>query len=263
MGADPLIQIEISCGIALIRLNYPATLNALTFEMIDQFRAALDAAERQARAMVLIGNGKGFCSGANLGSGMSYPTECVEDQDCGEPLETHLHPLMSRLRMLRIPWLSAVHGAAAGGGASLALAADMVIAAESAVFVQAFAKIGLVPDAGAFHLLVRTIGRVRANELMLLGGRLPAAQALEWGLVNRVVADEKLLDTAMDLADRLACGPASLATIRRLSWMALDNEFSSMLWMEREAQRESGRTEDFREGVDAFLGKREPRFGGR
>ncbi|MEE4451024.1 enoyl-CoA hydratase-related protein [Novosphingobium resinovorum] len=262
MPEQPLVELEIAGKVAQVRFNRPQALNALNFAMIDAMAAALDEAERQARVLVLSGNGRAFCSGADLSGGFACPAECDEEQDCGAPLETHLNPLMARLRALHIPWISAVHGAAAGGGAALGLAGDMVLATEDAQFVMAFARIGLVPDSGIFHMLVRTIGRVRANEMMLLGGRFGGEQALEWGLVNRVVPGERLMAEALELAQRIAEGPASLATIRKLSWSALDEDFAAMLRVEREAQRDSGRTQDFREGVCAFLEKRPPRFTG-
>ncbi|AOR80565.1 enoyl-CoA hydratase-related protein [Novosphingobium resinovorum] len=256
------IELEITGKVAQIRLNRPEALNALNFAMIEAMQAALDEAEARARVLVVSGNGRAFCSGADLSGGFTYPTEREEEQDCGAPLETHLNPLMARLRALRITWISALQGAAAGGGAALGLAGDMVLAAEDAQFIMAFARIGLVPDSGIFHMLVRTIGRVRANEMMLLGGRFGAGQALEWGLVNRVVPGERLMAEALELAQRIAEGPASLSAIRRLSWSALDEDFAAMLRAEREAQRDSGRTQDFGEGVRAFLEKRLPRFTG-
>lgn len=257
-----LVEYEAHGTVALLRLNHPQTLNALTGTMVDQLHAALDRAEASARAMVLAANGRAFCSGANLAGGMGETPVEGELPDAGAPLETHLNPLMARLRGLSIPWIGAVQGAAAGGGAALALAGDLVVAAEDAQIIMAFARIGLVPDCGAFHMMVRTLGRVRANEVMLLGGRIDAAQALAWGLVNRVVPAAGLIEEALALAGRLAEGPASLATIRRLSWQAQDADFAAMLQAEREAQRESGRTQDFAEGVAAFLEKRPARFSG-
>lgn len=256
------VELEIIGKVAQIRLDRPEALNALNFVIINALQAALDEAETRARVLVVSGNGRAFCSGADLSGGFAHPAGPGEQQDCGAPLETHLNPLMARLRSLQIPWISAVHGAAAGGGAALGLAGDMVLAAEDAQFIMAFARIGLVPDSGIFHMLVRTIGRVRANEMMLLGGRFGAGQALEWGLVNRVVPGERLMVEALKLAQQIAEGPASLSAIRNLSWSALDEDFAAMLRTEREAQRDSGRTQDFREGVRAFLEKRPPRFTG-
>jgi 2-(1,2-epoxy-1,2-dihydrophenyl)acetyl-CoA isomerase len=156
-----------------------------------------------------------------------------------------------------------VRGAAAGIGCSIALMGDIIIASENAYFLQAFAGIGLVPDGGAAFLLTRAIGRTRAMELMLLGERLPVGTALDWGLVNRVVADAELDEAALAMARRLAAGPAALATIRRATWAALELDFAGQLAAEVRDQSAMGETADFREGVTAFAMKRAPRFTGR
>ncbi|WP_425229989.1 enoyl-CoA hydratase-related protein [Sphingomonas sp.] len=247
--------------VAIVRLNDPTSLNALTLEMIDSFAHALDDVEDRARAMVLTGTGRAFCSGANLVGGLGEPVEPTLF-DAGAVLEARINPLMARLRDLAVPWITAVNGAAAGAGASLALAGDMIVASESAFFLQAFARIGLVPDAGSTHMLVRTLGRPRAMELMLLADRLPAQTALQWGLINQVVADDALEATALACAMRLAQGAGSLRVIRKLAWQAVDASWDELLLAERASQRDAGRTGDYAEGVAAFLGKRAPAFRG-
>jgi 2-(1,2-epoxy-1,2-dihydrophenyl)acetyl-CoA isomerase len=256
------LDLDWSGEVAIIRLNDPATLNAITLAMVESFDAALDEVVGRARALIVTGAGKGFCSGANLGGGMGERAADPAQVDAGLALETHLNPLMSKLRSLPVPWISSVRGAAAGAGASIALAADMIVASETAFFMQAFARIGLVPDAGSSHLLVRTIGRPRAMELMMLGDRLPAKTALEWGLVNRVVPDAELEAASMELAGRLAGGAASLNLIRQLAWTAVDGGWDTSLSTERELQRTAGRTADHREGIKAFLAKRPAAFRG-
>ena len=258
---EPTISLEWRNSIAIMRLNDPASLNALTLDMLEAFARALDDVEARARAMILTGAGRAFCSGANLTGGLGDVADGAEF-DAGHVLEGVINPLMQRLHDLSTPWIAAVNGAAAGAGASLALAGDMVIAAESAFFLQAFARIGLVPDAGSTHMLVRTIGRPRAMQLMLLGDRLPARTALEWGLVNQVVDDDMLETEALALAERLASGPSSLRVIRRLAWQAVDCDWKDMLGAERSAQRDAGLTADYSEGVAAFLGKRVANFKG-
>jgi 2-(1,2-epoxy-1,2-dihydrophenyl)acetyl-CoA isomerase len=256
-----LIDVARDGDVAIIRLDDPDTLNATSAEMIDEINAALDAMG-SARALILTGAGRAFSSGANLAGGAGA-IDVGPDSDLGEVLETHVNPLLLRLSRLPIPWISAVRGAAAGVGCSLALAADMVVASDDAFFLQAFARIGLVPDGGSSHLLVRGIGRVRAMELMLLGDRLPAARALEWGLVNRVVASDALEEESLTLARRLAAGPTrALGMIRELAWSALDSDWEAALATERRLQAEAGRTRDVGEGIAAFLEKRPAAFVG-
>jgi 2-(1,2-epoxy-1,2-dihydrophenyl)acetyl-CoA isomerase len=258
---NPTLELEWEGEVAIVRLNDPATLNAITLDNIDAFSKALDEIEIRARAMIVTGTGRAFCSGANLARGMSEEV-APEPFDAGLPLETHINPLMHRLRALPLPWITAVRGAAAGAGASLALAADMIVASETAYFLQAFSRIGLVPDGGSTHLLVRTIGRPRAMELMMLGDRLPARTAQHWGLINRVVPDECLEEEALELANQLAGGAWSLRSIRQLAWQAVDDGWDDALESERKMQREAGRTADYREGVAAFQAKRTAGFVG-
>jgi 2-(1,2-epoxy-1,2-dihydrophenyl)acetyl-CoA isomerase len=257
------LSLDWTGDVATIRMNDPPSLNAVTLEMVEAFDQALDEVTARARAMILTGAGKAFCSGANLSGGMGGDQADLEAFDAGSSLDSHINPLMSRLRDLPVPWISAVRGAAAGVGASLALAGDLIIASDTAFFLQAFSRIGLVPDGGSSHLLVRTIGRPRAMELMLLGDRLPAKTALEWGLINRLVPDDQLDAAAMELAQRLAGGARSLSLIRQLAWTAVDGDWSAALASERALQRAAGRTADHREGVAAFLDKRAAKFEGR
>lgn len=251
------IQVERSGDVGLIRLNDPKTLNAVSAGMIDEIGQALDGFSGSVRAMVLTGAGRAFSSGADLSGGES-------DHDMGLPLETHVNPLMIRLSRLPYPWISAVRGAAAGVGCSLALAADMVVASETAFFLQAFARVGLAPDGGSSHLLARAVGRVRAMEMMLLAERVPASRALQWGLINRVVPDEALDAEALTLATRLASGPTrALAMARQLVWTALDRDWETVLAAERVMQGAAGRTSDAAEGFTAFVEKRTAEFKGR
>jgi 2-(1,2-epoxy-1,2-dihydrophenyl)acetyl-CoA isomerase len=247
--------------VAIIRLADPSTLNAISFEMAEELKSALEEASCSTRAVLLTGEGRGFCSGANLAAGVDPE---APGYDCGLPLERHYNALMLRIRELPIPIVTAVNGVAAGGGSSLALSGDIIVAAESAYFLQAFRGIGLVPDFGAAFLLTHAAGRPRAMEMMLLGERIPARQALEWGLVNRVVPDAELAEVALKIATSLAEGPtAALGMIRRLGWAAAADSFEEMLALERQLQRDAGRTADHREGVKAFLAKRPAKFTGK
>tara|TARA_R100001039_G_C1811380_1_gene83323 strand:- start:390 stop:980 length:591 start_codon:yes stop_codon:yes gene_type:complete len=184
--------------------------------------------------------------------------------DAGRALTTHYNPLMQAIREHPHPVISAVNGPAAGVGCSLALAGDIVLCAESAYFLQAFRRIGLVPDGGSTWLLARTIGRVRAMEMALFGDKVPAEKALEWGMVNRIVADDALMSTAMEMAEKLATGPTvALSLARDLIWKACESDFDEAIYDERIAQRTAGRTDDFKEGVSAFLQKRPAEFKGK
>lgn len=256
------IELERDGDVAIIRLNDPATLNAVTVTMIEEIDAALDEINGAARSMVLTGAGRAFCSGANLSAGMG-DRKTDGPYDSGSVLESHINPLMLRLRDVPFPWVSAVKGSAAGVGCSFALAADVVVCGESAFFLQAFARIGLVPDGGSSWILANSIGRARAMEMMLLGERIPAAKALEWGMINRLVPDEQLMPAALDLAKALAAGPTqALGMIRRMAWSAANASFEDAMKTERNNQRLAGQTKDHREGVTAFLAKRPAQFTG-
>lgn len=257
------LTIELADGVATLVLDDPATLNALGLPLAGALHEAVRAigsGEIACRAAVLTGAGRAFCSGADLsaapaGSGDGPP-------DMGAALQDVYNPLMTALRDLPVPLVTAVNGAAAGIGCSLALMGDLIVAAEGAYFLQAFRNLGLVPDGGATWMLPRAIGRARAMEMTLLGERLPAQTALAWGLVNRVTPAAGLAAAAADYARRLADGPASLGLTRRLLWSGETAGWEAQLQAERDAQAEAGRTADFAEGVLAFHEKRPPRFTG-
>jgi 2-(1,2-epoxy-1,2-dihydrophenyl)acetyl-CoA isomerase len=256
------ITYEIETDVAQVTLNDPATLNALSVPMAAEVADAVNKAAREARCLVITGAGRAFSSGANLASGATAST-ADSLPDLGLSLERTYNPLITALRDLPIPYVAAVNGAAAGIGCSLALMGDIVVAGESAYFLQAFRRIGLVPDGSATYHLPRMIGKARAMEMMLLGDKISAAKALEWGLINRVVADADLLSAARTLAQDLASGPTkALGMIRRLTWAALDASWEEQLKAEREQQALAGRTADFFEGVQAFFQKRPAQFKG-
>jgi 2-(1,2-epoxy-1,2-dihydrophenyl)acetyl-CoA isomerase len=254
------IRLETSpAAVATLTLARPDKLNALSAQTVDELRAAVDEVSRSdARCLLITGEGRGFSSGADLASGGGLP------EDAGEALEKHFNPLIEAIFALPIPVVAAVNGPCAGAGCSLALSADIVIAARSAYFLQAFVNIGLIPDAGATWLLPRLAGRARAIEMMMLGQRIEAEQARDWGLISRVVEDEHLASEAVMLATNLAQGPTvALGLIRELARNAEQLSLSEALAAERAAQREAGQTEDFKAAVIAFLQKRQPRFEGR
>ncbi|CAN7310476.1 enoyl-CoA hydratase-related protein [Phenylobacterium sp. LjRoot225] len=259
--ASRKVLLELRGDVAIVTLNDPESLNAISLPLLEDLDEAIMEAAGRARAMMLTGAGRGFCSGAGLkgvlDAGGGAP-------DFGRELETHLNPVMRRLRALPIPWISAVRGPAVGAGCALALAGDLIVASDTAYFVQAFARVGLVPDGGSTHLLTRGTTRVRAMEMMLLAEKTLAAQAVQWGLINRVVPDNQLDSVAMELAARLAAGPTrSYALIREAAWRALDSGWEEVLRLERQNQSLACATQDAVEGIAAFVEKRPAQFMGR
>jgi 2-(1,2-epoxy-1,2-dihydrophenyl)acetyl-CoA isomerase len=258
------IRYALEGPVAVITMADPATMNAAGVDTAEELTDAFARAATDARAVVMTGEGRGFCSGANLVSTNKVAGGGGAGEfDAGAALDTHYNPLVTAMRDLPIPFVTAVNGAAAGVGCSFALLGDMIIAQEDAYFLQAFRRIGLVPDGGSTYMLARAIGRARAMEMMLLGEKIFAPQALEWGLINRVVPAAELLPSALKLATDLANGPTkTLAMIRKIAWASLDNTWGDQLHLERVTQRDAGGTADFREGVTAFLTKRPAQFTG-
>lgn len=254
-------------GVAKIRFNRPQALNAVTFDSLQELAAAFDRAGADAgvKVVILTGEGRGFCSGADLAQNMAKPPVDAQGKlDLGLPLELYYNPLVQKMRALPKPIIAAVNGMAAGAGASLALMSDLTIAARSAYFLQAFVNIGLIPDAGGTWLLPRSIGPQRAMGLALLGEKLPADKAKEWGLIWDVVDDEQLMPTVNALAQRLASGPSvAIARIKQVLQAAEGNDLATQLKLERDLQRECGMTHDFMEGATAFTQKRKASFKGR
>jgi 2-(1,2-epoxy-1,2-dihydrophenyl)acetyl-CoA isomerase len=241
-----------------ITLNRPATLNSFTAAMHAALLPALEAAAADAsvRCVVITGAGRGFCAGQDLGD-----PAMTGDVDVGQVIERHYRPLATRVRTMPVPVIAAVNGVAAGAGANFALCCDFVIAARSASFIQAFSKIGLVPDCGGTWLLPRLVGRARALGLAMTGDKLPAEEAERIGLIWKCVDDAALMDTVNALAEKLAKMPSkALAETRRALDAALPMDFGDAIGLEASAQRELGRAHDFAEGVAAFFAKRPPVF---
>ncbi len=256
--------VEKKDGIATVTLNRPDRLNALNSELMTELGRALDEIEADAaiRCLLLTGAGRGFCSGADLASGDLNNDGGMPD--LGRALHDKYHPVIRKLAAYRMPVVCAVNGPAAGAGMSLALCGDIVIAAKSATFLQAFANIGLVPDAGSTFFLPRLAGTARALGLTMLGEKLPAETAAEWGLIWKCVEDDALMEEAGKIAAKFASGPTvGLAQIRKLIRQSATNGLDAQLEAEREAQVIAGRTRDFIEGVSAFLQKRPAKFSGK
>ena len=258
------VRLERADGVATLTLNRPDRLNSFTVAMHGELRAALDevAADTAARCLVLTGAGRGFCAGQDLADRAVAPGS--EAVDLGFSIENYYKPMLLRLRHLRMPTVCAVNGVAAGAGANIPFACDLVVAARSASFIQSFSKLGLVPDCGGTWWLPRLVGPARAMGLALLGDKLPAAQAEEWGLIWRCVEDDQLMPSALELARQLASGPTrGYVRTREAMEANMERSFEAALDVERDYQRELGRSSDYREGVTAFIDKRAPRFTGR
>lgn len=255
---------ELRDGVGRITLNRPDSLNAWTAQFGQELKqvVSVDAAEPAVRAVLLTGAGRGFSSGADLKAGFDpHPQDGMPD--VRKELHEVYHPIIAGVRRLEKPVIAAVNGPAVGIGASLALACDLVLAAESAFFGLAFVNIGLMPDGGSTLFVPAAVGKARAFEMALLGERVPAAQALEWGLVNSVHTDEQLPLEAGALAERMARGPTrSYAASKRALNRMLYPDLEGQLDLEADLQHALARTGDFQEGVSAFVEKREPAFEG-
>ena len=252
-------------AVALVTLNRPAALNSFDRQMHHDLWAALDQAEANPaiRAMVLTGAGRGFCAGADLSSFDFTPgPDMIARADPGPIIEQAFNPTTRRIQSLRMPIIAAVNGVAAGAGASVAMACDIAIAAPGASFIQAFSKIGLIPDAGSSWLLVERLGLARAMALSMTGDKLPAQQAKDWGVIWEVADDA--VAAALAMAERLAVMPTrALVATRALLQGATTRSLSEQLDLERDTQSAMGRTHDYFEGVQAFLEKRPAKFTGQ
>lgn len=264
MPYDALL-LSIEDGIARMTFNRPQVLNSLNAQLIDDIRAATaEVARSEARVLVMTGAGRAFCAGADLAQ-RPATGEGDRGAQTAHRMDTSFNPMMRELYALDMPKIAAVNGPAAGGGASLALLADITVAARSAYFVQVFGpRLGIVPDLGATWHLPHLVGRARARGLALLGDRLDAQTAADWGLIWQCVDDAELMPAALAIARRLRDGPTrAFGYICRALDAALGNDFSTQLDVERDAQRVLASTEDFAEGVAAFNAKRPPVFRGR
>jgi 2-(1,2-epoxy-1,2-dihydrophenyl)acetyl-CoA isomerase len=260
------IDVRIEDSVAEITLNRPARLNAWTDQLGSELRSAIleDAADDSVRSVLITGAGRGFSSGADVKEMLEQGASGGERPDVGTMLRERYHPIIKGIRELPKPVIAAVNGPAVGIGCSLALACDLIWAAESAIFGLAFVNIGLVPDGGSTFLVPAAVGKARALEMALLGEPVSAEQALGWGLINRVVPDAKLMDEARGLARRVAAGPTrSYANSKRALNNSLMRIMDEQLDLEAEIQSEMAGSSDFLEGIAAFVEKREPNFKGR
>jgi 2-(1,2-epoxy-1,2-dihydrophenyl)acetyl-CoA isomerase len=263
MALYETVRLDLADGVATLTLSRPERLNSFTVAMHGEVRDALAAIEADptVRCLVLTGAGRGFCAGQDLADRAVAPGS--EALDLGASIENYYKPMLLRLRRLRMPTVCAVNGVAAGAGANIPFACDLVFAAKSASFIQSFSKLGLVPDCGGTWWLPRLVGPARAMGLALLGDKLSAAQAEEWGLIWRAVEDDELMPTALAAARQLAAGPTrGYVRTREAVEASMKLPFEASLDLERDYQRELGRSADYREGVTAFMEKRAPRFSG-
>ena len=257
------IQAEQRDGVLKLTLDRPDVLNSFNARMAEEVISALRsaAADDATRAILLTGLGRGFCAGQDLAEVL--PADGGQTADLGEVVERQYNPIVRAIRTTEKPFVCAVNGVAAGAGANIAFACDLVVAAEGATFVQSFSKIGLIPDSGGTFMLPRIVGLQRANALAMLGEKIDANRAKEWGLIYEVVPAATLADTSFDLARRLAAMPTrALGLIKRGFNASARNDLDAQLALEVELQREAGRSADYAEGVRAFVEKRKPRFVG-
>ncbi|MFZ5783402.1 MAG: enoyl-CoA hydratase-related protein [Pseudomonadota bacterium] len=265
MDRTPVIAV-LESGVLTLVLNRPARLNAMSNGLIEAMNRELARArdDNDIRAVLLTGSGRGFCAGADLAGGGTIDAAAAAPPDLGANMDRIFNPMIRAMRALPKPIVAAVNGVAAGGGANLALACDIVLAARSARFDQAFVRISLVPDLGGTWFLPRTVGDARARALAMLGTSVPAEEAERMGMIWQAVDDAALPGEAAKLARRLAAGPTlSYAAIKKAINAAATNTLDQQLDLERDSQRALGRSADFREGVSAFLAKRPAQFTGR
>ena len=257
------IRYAVDQGVASITLSRPDVLNAFNKRMAQELQRALGVAAKDdaVRAVMLTGNGRGFCAGQDLAEATGGDLTKV---DLGDIVATNYTPSIIAIREIEKPVVAAVNGVAAGAGANLALACDIVIAAEDASFIQSFTKIGLVPDTGGTFFLPRLVGPARATALMMLADKVSATKALEWGMIYQVVPSTVLIDTAMSLAKQMASMPTrALGFTKKALNESMGSDYRAALVAEEKYQREAGKTADYLEGVRAFLEKRKPNYTGR
>ncbi|WP_271201749.1 enoyl-CoA hydratase-related protein [Methylopila turkensis] len=256
--SEPCLLVERRGAVAALTLNRPDRINAFTPELLTAIADALDAAEADptVRAVLVTGAGRGFCSGQDIGQIATLPPE---ERDVSRILERFYEPVVRRMRASALPIVAAVNGVAAGAGANFALLADIVVAARSAQFVEAFVRIGLVPDVAGTWTLPRLVGEARARAMCLLGEPVGAEQAEAWGLIWKAVDDDRLAEEAFGVAERLAAQPAhALALVKQAFAASAGNDLDAQLHVERRLQTEAAASEDHAEGVRAFIGKRPP-----
>lgn len=257
------IEFEVNKGVAVLKLNRPDSLNSFTSAMHAEVRDVLtQAAEDKAvRAVLITGNGRGFCAGQDLNDRAVSSGD--EAPDLGESVEKNYNPLIRLLTKMEKPVICAVNGVAAGAGANIAFACDIVIAAKSASFIESFSKLGLIPDSGGTWILPRLVGMARAKGLAMLGPKVTAEQALAWGMIWQVVEDDQLMETALGLAEQMATQPTrGFAFTKQAFALSTINSLDDQLEAEKEFMRAAGKTHDYREGVAAFLEKRTPEYKG-
>ncbi|KJS35705.1 MAG: enoyl-CoA hydratase [Rhodospirillaceae bacterium BRH_c57] len=258
------ILFDVAEGVATITLNRPDKLNSFTAKMHEELADALKRIQKDAsvRCLLLTGSGRGFCAGQDLGDRVVQPGD--EPLNIGAYLEVGYNRLVRTITSLEMPVICAVNGVAAGAGANLAFACDIVLAAKSASFIQAFCKIGLIPDSGGTWTLPRLVGQGRAMGLALLGDKVPAEQAAQWGMIWKAVEDDALMTEAQAMAAHFATQPTKgLALIKQAIRASSTNTLDQQLDLERDLQTIAGRTDDYREGVAAFMDKRKPNFQGK